>query len=73
MNMGGTALYQGLATLFMAQIFRMDLALSALVAIVATALGAFIATKGFIHSSHSGIKPANFFKALSFFRSELGM
>jgi len=43
-NMGGTALYQGLATIFMAQMFHMDLPLSALVALVATALGASIGT-----------------------------
>ncbi len=43
-NMSGTALYQGLATLFMAQMFQMELPLSALVALVATALGASIGT-----------------------------
>lgn len=43
-NMGGTALYHGLATLFMAQMFQMDLPLSALVALVVTALGASIGT-----------------------------
>jgi Na+/H+-dicarboxylate symporter len=43
-NMGGTALYQGLATIFMAQMFQMDLPLSALVALVATALGASVGT-----------------------------
>ncbi len=41
-NMGGTALYQGLATLFMAQLFGIDLPLSSLVALVVTALGASI-------------------------------
>jgi len=43
-NMGGTALYQGLATLFMAQMFHIDLPVSALVALVVTALGASIGT-----------------------------
>lgn len=41
-NMGGTALYQGLATLFMAQIFGIDLPLASLVALVVTALGASV-------------------------------
>jgi len=43
-NMGGTALYQGLATIFMAQMFQMELPVSALVALVITALGASIGT-----------------------------
>lgn len=43
-NMGGTALYQGLATLFMAQMFDMELSVSALLALVVTALGASIGT-----------------------------
>lgn len=43
-NMGGSALYQGLATVFMAQIYGMDLPLGALVALVVTALGASIGT-----------------------------
>jgi Na+/H+-dicarboxylate symporter len=43
-NMGGTALYQGLAAVFMAQMFDIDLPLSALIALVATALGASIGT-----------------------------
>jgi Na+/H+-dicarboxylate symporter len=43
-NMGGTALYQGLATIFMAQMFQMELPVSALVALVVTALGASIGT-----------------------------
>ncbi len=41
-NMGGTALYQGLATLFMAQLFSIDLSMASLVALVVTALGASI-------------------------------
>lgn len=43
-NMSGTALYQGLATLFMAQMFQMELPVGALVALVVTALGASIGT-----------------------------
>lgn len=43
-NMGGTALYQGLATVFMAQVYGMDLPVSALAALVVTALGASIGT-----------------------------
>ena len=43
-NMGGTALYQGLATVFMAQMFDIELPLSALIALVATAVGASIGT-----------------------------
>jgi Na+/H+-dicarboxylate symporter len=43
-NMGGSALYQGLATVFMAQIYGMDLSLAALLALVVTALGASIGT-----------------------------
>ena len=43
-NMGGTALYQGLAVMFMAQMFQIDLPLSALIALVATAIGASIGT-----------------------------
>lgn len=43
-NMGGSALYQGLATVFMAQIYGIDLPLAALVALVMTSLGASIGT-----------------------------
>ena len=43
-NMGGSALYQGLATVFMAQIYGMDLPLGALLALVVTSLGASIGT-----------------------------
>jgi Na+/H+-dicarboxylate symporter len=43
-NMGGTALYQGLATIFMAQMFQIDLPITALIALVATAVGASIGT-----------------------------
>jgi Na+/H+-dicarboxylate symporter len=41
-DMRGTALYQRLATMFMAQVYGMDLPLAALVALVVTALGASI-------------------------------
>jgi len=43
-NMGGTACYQGLTTLFMAQIYGLDLSLSAILALVVTAVGASIGT-----------------------------
>jgi Na+/H+-dicarboxylate symporter len=43
-NMGGSALYQGLATVFMAQIYGMHLPLGALLALVVTSLGASIGT-----------------------------
>ncbi len=43
-NMGGTALYQGLATIFMAQLFQIDLPIGVLVALVVTAVGASIGT-----------------------------
>jgi Na+/H+-dicarboxylate symporter len=42
--MGGTACYQGLATLFMAQMLGIDLALGSLLALVITAVGASIGT-----------------------------
>jgi Na+/H+-dicarboxylate symporter len=43
-NMSGTALYQGLATIFMTQLFGMSLPLSALLALIVTAVGASIGT-----------------------------
>lgn len=43
-NMGGTALYQCLATLFMAQLFQIDLPIGVLIALVITAVGASIGT-----------------------------
>lgn len=43
-NMGGTACYQGLTTLFMAQLFDLDLTVSALTALTVTAVGASIGT-----------------------------
>ncbi len=41
-NMGGTACYHGVATLFMAQLFGMDLPLGALLALMVTSLGSSI-------------------------------
>jgi Na+/H+-dicarboxylate symporter len=43
-NMEGTALYQGAATVFLAQTFGVDLSLGALVLVVVTAVGASIGT-----------------------------
>ncbi len=43
-NMSGTALYQGLATMFMAQLFGLHLPLSVLLALIVTAVGASIGT-----------------------------
>lgn len=45
-NMNGTALYQGVATIFLAQIFGVDLGLSALLLVVVTAVGASIGSPG---------------------------
>jgi Na+/H+-dicarboxylate symporter len=45
-NMDGTALYQGVAALFIAQVFQLDLSLSAQVGIVATATMASIGAAG---------------------------
>ena len=44
MNMGGTALYQALATIFMAQFYQIDLPIGVLLALVATTVGASIGT-----------------------------
>jgi len=41
-NMDGTALYQGAATVFLAQVFGVDLSLGALVLVVVTTVGASI-------------------------------
>jgi Na+/H+-dicarboxylate symporter len=41
-NMDGTAVYQGVATVFLAQVFGVDLSLGALAIVVATAVGASI-------------------------------
>lgn len=43
-NMDGTALYQGAATIFLAQVFGIDLGLSALIMLVIVAVGASIGT-----------------------------
>lgn len=42
MNMGGTACYHGLATVFMAQMFGMDLHVTALLALIVTSLGSSV-------------------------------
>lgn len=44
--MNGTALYQGVATMFLAQIFGVDLGMSALLLVVVTAVGASIGSPG---------------------------
>jgi Na+/H+-dicarboxylate symporter len=41
-NMDGTALYQGAATIFLAQVYGVDLGITALLLIIATAVGASI-------------------------------
>jgi Na+/H+-dicarboxylate symporter len=41
-NMNGTALYQGAATIFLAQVYGVDISLWGLVAIVAIAVGASV-------------------------------
>ncbi len=43
-NMDGTALYQGVATIFLAQVFGVDLSLGALLLVMITAVGASIGT-----------------------------
>lgn len=45
-NMGGTALYQAGAAIFLAQVFGVDLSLSAIALIVTTAVGASIGAPG---------------------------
>jgi len=45
-NMNGTALYQGVATIFLAQVFGVDLGMSALLLVVVTAVGASIGSPG---------------------------
>ncbi len=42
LNMNGTALYQGVATIFLAQVFSVDLSISQLVLVVVTAVAASI-------------------------------
>ena len=43
-NMDGTALYQGVATVFLAQVYGIDLGITALLLIIVTAVGASIGT-----------------------------
>lgn len=45
-NMNGTALYQGVATIFLAQIFGIDLGMGTLLLVVVTAVGASIGSPG---------------------------
>jgi len=45
-NMNGTALYQGVATVFLAQVFAVDLSTSALLLVIVTAVGASIGSPG---------------------------
>jgi Na+/H+-dicarboxylate symporter len=45
-NMAGTALYQGVATLFLAQVFQVDIGLSGMIMIVVMATGASIGSPG---------------------------
>jgi len=45
-NMNGTALYQGVATIFLAQVFGVDLSMSALILVIVTAVGASIGSPG---------------------------
>lgn len=42
LNMNGTALYQGVATIFLAQVFGIDLSIGALALVIVTAVGASI-------------------------------
>ncbi len=45
-NMGGTALYQGVATLFLAQVFQVDIGISGMILVVVMATGASIGSPG---------------------------
>lgn len=45
-NMDGTALYQGVATVFLAQVYGMDLGILALILVMVTSVGASIGTPG---------------------------
>jgi Na+/H+-dicarboxylate symporter len=45
-NMAGTALYQGVATLFLAQVFAVDIGVSGMILVVVMATGASIGTPG---------------------------
>ncbi len=45
-NMAGTALYQGVATLFLAQVFQVDIGISGMILVVVMATGASIGSPG---------------------------
>lgn len=45
-NMSGTALYQGVATLFLAQVFQVDIGISGMILVVVMATGASIGSPG---------------------------
>ena len=45
-NMGGTAIYQGIATLFLAQVFNVDIGLAGILLVVVMATGAAIGSPG---------------------------
>ncbi len=45
-NMGGTALYQGIATIFLAQVFAVDIGLAGILLVVVMATGAAIGSPG---------------------------
>lgn len=45
-NMAGTALYQGVATIFLAQVFQIDLSISGLILIIIMSTGASIGSPG---------------------------
>ena len=45
-NMGGTAIYQGIATIFLAQVFSVDIGLASILLIVVMATGAAIGSPG---------------------------
>ncbi len=45
-NMNGTALYQGVAAMFLAQVYGVELGMSAMVLVVATAVGSAIGSPG---------------------------
>ena len=44
--MGGTAIYQGIATVFLAQVFNVELGVAALLLVVVMATGAAIGSPG---------------------------
>jgi len=45
-NMDGTAMYQAIATIFLAQVYNVDLSITALILLVATIVGASVGTPG---------------------------